>query len=86
MFFNRYAKIKQELTDLHSEITKLKATVDSLEQQFRSLRGYNARIQRGNKEKLESMEDEEEDDSSYDSIVKAFGGDVPIELREKYKR
>lgn len=68
--------------DLYTEVTKLKSVVSSLESQIATVRGIANR-----RKYSKSNEEEESQDSSTDTeaIIKAFGGDVPIELTEKYK-
>lgn len=85
MFFkflqDRYRIILEgELKRIEGELTLLRGEFEILKTNMANLRGMVNRKLSGNK-----AEEEGPNVSDMDAIIKAFGGQVPIELTEKYK-
>lgn len=79
-----YEQISKELADLHVKVAKQEAIIASLETQIASIR---ARINGKRLPKTyEEIGEDSQSELNIEAVQRAFGGDMPIELLEKYKK
>lgn len=75
----------KRLNEMIADIKRCEARINTLEMNFASMINRMNRIL-GSRKRQSEEEDEEDQGGNMEQIIKAFGGDVPIEMREKYKR
>lgn len=87
-FSAKLRKLANEQTELYQEITKTKSDIVSLQQQILSIRNtLNRKLgYAGQKSDTNEEENNVNEREDLNDIIKAFGGSMPIELIEKYKR
>lgn len=75
----RVVDLQNQLKLMASDIKVMQAHADLIETKFNSL---NAKLSR----KTAPKEEEPEEMGDLEEMIKAFGGELPIELRQKYKK
>ncbi len=75
------------ILSLEHDVEMLKVRCDGLDMQIQGLKSQINSVRTMKRRKVEeSGEDEDSDFSEVEKIRQAFGGDIPIELVEKYNK